>query len=98
MLVLNAATALVVVLFGDTGSERVPPPGSAYLQHPDDHSVMLDDETEYQLGQSVCADLEEGEAGSEVVATIDAIPNVSTPDAEAIVYWSAADLCSQPAS
>lgn len=46
VLVLNAATAHVVVLFGDTGSDVYRPPGSAYLQHLDDHSVMLDDETE----------------------------------------------------
>jgi hypothetical protein len=98
VLVLNAAAAVVVVLFGTTGSNVYRSPESAYLQHLDDHRVMLDDQSEYQLGQSVCADLEEGVADSEVVATIDAVPNVSTPDAQAIVYWSAADLCSQPAS
>ena len=98
VLVLNAATALVVVLFGQTGTYVYRSPESAYLQHLDDHRVMLDDQTEYQLGKSVCADLEEGVANSEVVATIDAIPDVSTPEAEAIVYWSAADLCGQPPS
>ena len=98
VLVLNAASALVVVLFGPTGSDVYRSPESAYLQHLDDHRVMLDDKTEYQLGQWVCADLEEGETDSEVVTTIDAVPSISTPDAEAIVYWSAADLCSQPAS
>jgi hypothetical protein len=44
----------------------------------------------------VCAELQEGAAQSELVATIDDVPDVSTPDAEAIVYWSVADLCQAP--
>ena len=55
--------------------------------------MLLDDATEYQLGRLVCAKLDEGEADSEVVATLDQMPAVSASDAEAIDYWSAADLC-----
>jgi hypothetical protein len=95
VLVLNAATAAVVLLSlsGQTQINLYRAPESAFFQHLDDHHVLLDDATEYQLGRLVCAKLDEGEADSEVVATLDQMPAVSASDAEAIVYWSAADLC-----
>jgi hypothetical protein len=96
VLVLNVASVSVVLLCDGVGSEVHRSPESAFLQHLDDRQVGLDDQTEYRMGRSVCAELQEGAAQSELVATIDDIPDVSTPDAEAIVYWSVADLCQAP--